>query len=70
MSDETMTTQRWVAFGATGAVGSIEHAGDRYTVRLLDDTEERGAYPSLEVAKSALHAAMRPGSDWPEFREH
>ena len=26
--------------------------------------------PTLEVAKSAMHASMPPGSNWPEFREH
>jgi hypothetical protein len=27
-------------------------------------------YPTLDVAKSALHASMLPGSEWPDFREH
>ncbi|WP_294179759.1 methyltransferase [uncultured Schumannella sp.] len=70
MNDNMMTGQRWVAFGQAGAVGSIEHTDDGYTVRFLDDDEPRGTYPTLQVAKSALHAAMTPGSDWPEFREH
>jgi hypothetical protein len=39
-------------------------------VKLLDDDRYRGSYPTLEVAKSALHAALEPGSEWPEFREH
>ena len=29
-----------------------------------------GTYPSMEIAKSALHARMTPGSDWPQFTEH
>jgi len=29
-----------------------------------------GRYPSMEIAKNALHSRMIPGSDWPEFREH
>ncbi|HAS30757.1 MAG TPA: methyltransferase, partial [Microbacterium sp.] len=27
-------------------------------------------YPTMDVAKSALHAHLKPGSDWPQFREH
>ena len=62
--------QRWVAFGTSGAVGSILHTTIGYAVRMLNDESARGIYPTLEVAKSALHAAMAPGSEWPEFREH
>ncbi|MDF2510076.1 MAG: hypothetical protein K0Q52_3935, partial [Microbacterium sp.] len=25
---------------------------------------------TMEIAKSALHSRMAPGSDWPQFREH
>jgi hypothetical protein len=75
MSTPTETTtprtqQRWIAFGASGAAGSILHTDGGYAVRLLADTDPRGVYPSLDVAKSALHASMPPGSEWPEFREH
>ena len=38
-------------------------------LRMLDGSEER-EYPTLEVAKSALHATLPAGSDWPEYREH
>jgi hypothetical protein len=69
MSDNTMTTQRWVAFGPAGAIGSIHRTETGFLVRLLDGAEER-EYPSLEVAKSALHASLPSGADWPEFREH
>ena len=41
-----------------------------YTFRLLTDENARGEYPSLDVAKSALHASLLPGAEWPEFREH
>ena len=34
------------------------------------DDDFRAAYPTLEVAKRALHAALLPGAEWPEFREH
>lgn len=67
---ETSTQQRWIAFGPSGATGTIQHTAEGYTVRLLNDDSVRGIYPSLEVAKSALHASMAPGSEWPEFREH
>ena len=69
MTDNTMTGQRWVAFGPAGAIGSIHRTDGGFLVKLLDAPEGR-EYPSLEVAKSALHATMPSGSDWPEFREH
>jgi hypothetical protein len=70
MSESTTVEQRWVAFGPSGAVGSIHRTAEGFQVKLLDDDRYRGSYPSLEVAKSALHAALAPGSEWPEFREH
>ena len=71
MSDRTtITDQRWVAFGTAGAVGSIHRVADGFEVRLMKDAAALGTYPTLEVAKSALHASMLPGSDWPEYREH
>lgn len=66
----TLTGQVWVAFGPAGAVGSVHRVDSGYTFRLIRDEEFRAVYPSLEVAKSALHASLLPGSDWPEFREH
>ena len=71
MSDTTttMTSQRWVAFGTAGAIGSIHRTDDGFLLRMLDGSEGR-SYPSLEVAKSALHATLPAGSEWPEFREH
>jgi hypothetical protein len=70
MSDTTLTHHTWVAFGPAGALGSIHTADGGYTFKLLDDTAPRGVYPTIEVAKSALHAALLPGSEWPEFKEH
>ena len=71
MSDrDTATEQRWVAFGTAGAVGSIHRTDDGFEVRLMKDDTALGSYPSLDVAKSALHAGMLPGSEWPDFREH
>ncbi len=60
----------WVAFGPAGAVGSVHRTEGGYTFKLLADPGYRSVYPNLEVAKSALHASLGPGSDWPEFREH
>ena len=70
MSDETLTGRRWVAFGPAGAVGAIHQTDEGYAVRLMNEQEYRGVYPTLDVAKSALHASMQAGSDWPDFREH
>jgi len=65
-----LISQAWVAFGPAGALGSIHKIDGEYSMRLLNDSAYRGTYPSLEVAKHALHAALLPGSDYPEFREH
>lgn len=72
MSIDTLnkTGHTWVAFGPAGAVGSIHPVDGGYAFKLLRDGNYRGVYPTLEVAKSALHASQLPGSDWPEFREH
>lgn len=70
MSNMTLTGQTWVAFGPAGAVGSIHRVEDGFTFKLRTDEGFRAVYPSLEVAKSALHASLLPGSEWPEFREH
>ena len=60
----------WVAYGAAGVVGSIRKDDDGYTVTMAGADAAAGTYPTMDVAKRALHARMRPGSDWPEFREH
>lgn len=67
---QTETEQRWVAFGPAGAVGSIHRTADGFAVRMIDGPERETVYPTLEIAKSALHAGMTPGSEWPEYREH
>ncbi len=66
----TLTGQTWVAFGPHGAVGSIHRVEGGFTFKLIRDDDFRAVYPTLEVAKSALHASLLPGSEWPEFREH
>jgi hypothetical protein len=70
MSDTTMERHTWVAFGPAGAVGSIHSAEGGYSVRVLSDENWTAVFPTLDVAKSALHSRLEPGSEWPEFREH
>ncbi|MET0296291.1 MAG: methyltransferase [Microbacterium sp.] len=60
----------WVAYGSGGVAGSIRKDAEGYVVTMAGADEAVGPYPSMEIAKSALHARMRPGSDWPMFREH
>jgi hypothetical protein len=60
----------WVAYGASGVVGSIRKDDEGYIVTMAGADSSLGAFPSMEIAKSALHAHMTPGSDWPQFREH
>ena len=69
MNDMTLVGQTWVAFGPAGAVGSIHRVDDGFTIKLKGG-EAQGLYPSLDVAKSAMHASLGPGSERPEFREH
>lgn len=68
MDDEPLQT--WVAFGDSGAVGSIHRTSQGFVVRMLAEDAPRGAFPALDVAKSALHSALGPGAEWPDFREH
>jgi len=65
-----MHGRTWVAVGAAGAVGSIHRTGDGFAIRLNTDSGYHGSYPTLEVAKSAVHAALGPSAERPEFREH
>ncbi|MDF2578578.1 hypothetical protein [Microbacterium arborescens] len=48
----------------------IRHRGDEYVVTMAGADAELGSYPTMEIAKSALHAHMTPGAEWPTFREH
>jgi len=60
----------WVAYGTGGVVGTIRKEDAGYTVTMAAAEDSVGTFPTMEVAKSALHARMTPGSDWPQFREH
>lgn len=70
MSTQTSTSALWVAYGTGGVVGMIRHRGDEYVVTMAGADAQLGAYPTMEIAKSALHAHLSPGADWPTFREH
>ncbi|QAY61469.1 methyltransferase [Microbacterium protaetiae] len=60
----------WVAYGSGGVVGSIREDESGWTVTMAGADQAAGTYPSMEVAKAALHSAMTPGSDWPRFEQH
>lgn len=66
----TKTLALWVAYGPNGVVGIIRHDEGGYTVVMAASDAPVGTYPSLEVAKGALHSHLAPGSDWPTFSEH
>jgi hypothetical protein len=51
-------------------VGSIRKEDEGYRVTMAGASEPAGTYPTMEIAKSALHSHLTPGSDWPQFREH
>lgn len=69
-SEPVLTGQTWVAFGPAGALGSVHGVEGGFTFRLLGEAGFRAVYPELQTAKRALVAALAPGSEWPEFREH
>ena len=55
---DTQTRRLWVAYGPSGAVGTIEKsADDVFTVKMAGADTAIGVYPALEVAKSALVCA-------------
>lgn len=70
MSTTEVRHSLWVAYGTGGVVGSIRKDDDGYTVTMAGADAAAGVFPTMEIAKSALHSRMRPGSDWPAFREH
>ncbi len=69
MSD-TVTNRLWVAYGPNGVVGKIQQDAEGFSVHMAGKPERLGVYPTMEIAKSAVHAHLKPGSDRPEFREH
>lgn len=69
-STTTTSNRTWVASGPSGAVGAIHRTDDGFGIRVGSEAEFHGAYPTLDIAKSAVHAALGPGADRPEFTEH
>ncbi|MDM4764352.1 methyltransferase [Galbitalea sp. SE-J8] len=69
MSD-TRTAHTWVAMGPAGAVGAVLKEDAGFRVRLIREDWRPHLYPSVEVAKNALVAALPTGSGRPEFIEH
>lgn len=67
---ETATRRIWVAYGPNGVVGKIQKDSDGYRVQMAGKDEPLGVYPSMEIAKNAVHSHLKPGSERPEFREH
>ncbi|WP_066515480.1 hypothetical protein [Curtobacterium ammoniigenes] len=63
-------TATWVAVGEAGAVGCIHRERDRFVVEMYGRRTGGGAYPDLETAKRAVHAALGPLASRPEFRAH
>ncbi len=70
MNDTQTRRALWVAYGRQGVTGSILKTDAGYTVTMAGADEAAGTYPTMEIAKRALHARMTPGSEWPAFREH
>ncbi|MDQ1128757.1 methyltransferase [Microbacterium sp. SORGH_AS_0888] len=65
------TTQAlWVAYGSGGVIGTIRKQDEVYLVTMAGADDVLGSYPTMEIAKNALHAQQAPGADWPEFRQH
>ncbi len=67
---ETQARRLWVAYGKSGVVGTIKQDAGGYTAALVGADQSIGIYPSMDVAKSALHSHLKPGAEWPQFREH
>jgi hypothetical protein len=70
MTHTTDGTDTWVAVGPVGAVGTIHRADSGFRVEVFGHDARSGVYPTLDSAKSAVHAALGPLADRPEFRAH
>ena len=67
----TASSALWVAYGAEGnVVGTVRKTDEGYTSTVAGASESIGTYPTMDIAKNALHGHLPPGSDWPQFREH
>lgn len=70
MDSTTPTRMMWIAYGASGVIGSIRKSEEGYVVTMAGADAPLGAYPSMEAAKGAVNARQPHGSDWPRFVEH
>ncbi len=67
----TTSSTLWVARGREGnVVGTIRRSDGGYIVTIADADAAVGTYPTMDIAKNALHGHLPPGSDWPSFTEH
>ncbi|GAA3022895.1 methyltransferase [Microbacterium dextranolyticum] len=67
----TVPSAVWVAYGSEGrVVGTIRRGDEGYTATVAGADASIGTYPSMDIAKNALHGHLTPGSEWPTFREH
>ena len=67
----TASSTLWFAYGAEGnVVGTVRKTDEGYTSTIAGASESIGTYPTMDIAKNALHGHLPPGSDWPQFREH
>ncbi|MBD3756510.1 MULTISPECIES: methyltransferase [Microbacterium] len=67
----TASSTLWIAYGAEGnVVGTVRKTDEGYTSTIAGASESIGTYPTMDIAKNALHGHLPPGSDWPQFREH
>jgi len=67
----TVSSALWVAYGPEGnVVGTIRRDAEGYPAPVAGADASVGTYPTMEVAKSALHGHLPPGSDWPRFTQH
>ena len=64
------TEALWVAYGSGGVVGTVRKEDEGYIVTMAGADAVHGTYPTMEIAKNALHAQLPAGADWPEFRQH
>lgn len=67
----TTSSTLWVAYGTEGnVVGTIRRDDEGYIATIADADASLGTYPTMEIAKSALHGHLPPGADWPRFQQH
>lgn len=67
----TTSSTLWVAYGHEGnVVGAIRRSDEGYIATIAGADASLGTYPTMDIAKNALHGHLPFGSDWPKFTEH